>query len=75
MFYHSNLNTYITKPTNTHSEYVLLLVFYINNGYKDRPHCNIMLCIYCLSYCPNNLRLPNTFYLILMIYRILAERL
>ena len=29
----------ITKATNAHSEYVILLLFYGNNGYANAPRC------------------------------------
>jgi len=30
---------WVTKATNTHSEYVALLLFHGNSGYTNAPHC------------------------------------
>jgi hypothetical protein len=32
---------WILKPTNTHSEYVILKVFHCNNGWRNMPQCYI----------------------------------
>jgi hypothetical protein len=33
---------WITKTTDTHSEYTILTVFHINNSYTNRYHCYII---------------------------------
>jgi len=33
---------WITKDTDTHSEYVMLITFHGNNGYMKAPHCYVI---------------------------------
>ena len=35
----TRITCFITKPTDTHSEYVLLLLLYSNNGEANAPQC------------------------------------
>jgi hypothetical protein len=40
---------WIAKATETQSEYVILLLFHCNNGYKNVPYCYIVrMYIFCL---------------------------
>jgi hypothetical protein len=39
---------WITKATDTHSEYVILTVLHDNNGYANAPQCYVYTYIACL---------------------------
>ena len=42
---------WITKATDTHSEFVILMIFHSNNGYANAPYCYFIVhCLYCLYY-------------------------
>jgi hypothetical protein len=51
------LACWLTKATDTHSEYVILL-FYDNNGYANAPQCYVMRTLRILSH----LHMKFTFY-------------
>jgi hypothetical protein len=44
----------ITKATDTHSEYVILIVFHGNSGYMNAPHCYVCMYIAYLISCNGN---------------------
>jgi hypothetical protein len=57
---------WITKATDKHSEYVILLLFHGNNGYANAPQCYVYMRVYisCLveayyCWCESNLFLCN----------------
>jgi len=35
---------WVTKATDTHSEYVMHIAFYSNNGYANVPQCYVYIC-------------------------------
>ena len=37
------LGRWIPKTANTHSEYVTILLFHVNNGYANAPQCYVIL--------------------------------
>jgi hypothetical protein len=39
---------WILKATNTHSQYVMLIAFYYNNGCTNAPQCYFMRTVHCL---------------------------
>jgi hypothetical protein len=36
---------WIIKDTDTHSEYIIIIVFHGNNGYENAPQCDAYSCI------------------------------
>jgi hypothetical protein len=42
------ISCWITKATDTHSEYVILIIFHGNNGYTDAPQYHVYMYIACL---------------------------
>jgi hypothetical protein len=39
---------WITKATNTHSEYVILIAFHVKNDYANAPQCYVILTLHVL---------------------------
>ena len=36
---------WITEATDTHSEYVMFLLFHGSSGYANVPHCYVVVCV------------------------------
>ena len=47
--WYMRITCWITRATNTLSEYVILLLFYHNNGCTNTPQCYVIRRLYCLS--------------------------
>jgi hypothetical protein len=56
---HMRIACWITKATDTHSEYVILL-FHSNNGYANAPQCYVTRTLPVLQYFPSFLSVSSS---------------